>query len=121
MSVTGLKEVSVNCYYAGSCDPGGKALKRVERPSELRAHMSTRFAGTSLWAVLILTATVAVSQERPTVPLGDIVVAQRSGELRIIRDGTLDPDPITGVPDVAEACFGGLMDLRLHPKFVSVC
>ena len=53
------------------------------------------------------------------LPSGDILVAQRSGELRIIRDGTLDPTPITGTPAVAEASSGGLMDLRLHPEFSS--
>ena len=53
------------------------------------------------------------------LPSGDILVAQRGGELRIIRGGKLDPTPISGTPEVAEASSGGLMDLRLHPDFES--
>ena len=53
------------------------------------------------------------------LPSGDILIAQRGGELRVIRDGKLDPSPITGTPEVAEASSGGLMDLRLHPDFAT--
>ncbi len=53
------------------------------------------------------------------LPSGDILIAQRGGELRVIRDGKLNPSPITGTPEVAEASSGGLMDLRLHPDFAT--
>lgn len=51
------------------------------------------------------------------LPDGDILIAERGGQLRIIRDGQLDPTPLTGVPEVAEAASGGFMDLVLHPDF----
>lgn len=51
------------------------------------------------------------------LPDGDLLVSERRGTLRIIRDGTLDPRPIGGVPAVAEASSGGLMDIALHPQF----
>lgn len=53
------------------------------------------------------------------LPSGNILVAERAGQLRIIRDGQLDPDALPGVPAVAEASSGGLMDLVLHPGFAS--
>ncbi len=53
------------------------------------------------------------------LPSGDILVAERDGDLRIIRGGKLDPTPVAGTPAVAEASSGGLMDLRLHPDFAS--
>jgi glucose/arabinose dehydrogenase len=53
------------------------------------------------------------------LPSGQILVAERDGDLRIIRNGKLDPTPISGMPEVAEASSGGLMDLRLHPDFDS--
>ncbi len=53
------------------------------------------------------------------LPNGDILVAERDGDLRIIRGGRLDPTPVAGTPEVAEASSGGLMDLRLHPDFES--
>ncbi len=40
------------------------------------------------------------------LPNGDILVAERSGALRVIRDGVLDPQPIEGMPEV-HAGYGG--------------
>ena len=43
--------------------------------------------------------------------------AEREGRLRIVRNGVLDPRPVTGVPAVRAAALGGLLDVALHPKF----
>lgn len=51
------------------------------------------------------------------LPGGDMLVTERSGRLRIIRRGVLDPQPIAGVPQVRTEGNGGLMDIALHPKF----
>jgi glucose/arabinose dehydrogenase len=51
------------------------------------------------------------------LPDGGILVAERSGRLRIVRDGVLDPVPIAGVPQVQVQGLAGLMDLALHPRF----
>lgn len=52
------------------------------------------------------------------LPNGDILVTERNaGRLRIIRDGALDPHPISGVPAVSRARFAGLMEVVLHPRF----
>ncbi|MDT8399166.1 MAG: PQQ-dependent sugar dehydrogenase [Pseudomonadales bacterium] len=53
------------------------------------------------------------------LPSGNILVAERAGAFRIIRDGVLDPEPVAGAPAVAEAASGGLMDVVLHPQFNS--
>ena len=45
------------------------------------------------------------------------LVTERGGQLRAIRDGALDPNPVAGVPAVRAAGLGGLMDVTLHPKF----
>ena len=34
------------------------------------------------------------------LPDGDMLVTERPGRLRIVRDGTLLPDPVPGVPEV---------------------
>ncbi|MEQ9110013.1 MAG: PQQ-dependent sugar dehydrogenase [Rhodospirillaceae bacterium] len=51
------------------------------------------------------------------LPDGDILVTEREGRLRVIRDGDLLPEPVTGMPEVLAAGQGGLMDIRLHPDF----
>ncbi len=51
------------------------------------------------------------------LPDGDILVTERDGQVRVISQGQLLPDPVTGVPDTFVAGQGGLMDIRLHPAF----
>jgi glucose/arabinose dehydrogenase len=51
------------------------------------------------------------------LPDGNMLVTERAGHLRIIRDGVLDPQPITGMPAVLDMRLKGLQDLALHPRF----
>jgi glucose/arabinose dehydrogenase len=50
---------------------------------------------------------------------GGMLVTERAGQLRLVRDGKLDPRPIAGVPDIAVGGQGGLFDVVLHPKYGS--
>jgi glucose/arabinose dehydrogenase len=51
------------------------------------------------------------------LPDRNMLVTERDGRLRLIRDGVLDPKPIAGVPQVYAKQLSGLMDIALHPKF----
>lgn len=51
------------------------------------------------------------------LPDGGILVTERSGQLRIVRDGRLDPEPVAGVPESLYAGQGGLLEVSLHPDF----
>ena len=52
------------------------------------------------------------------LPNGDILVTEKPGRLRIIRNGVLDPQPISGIPDVnTRAVNAGLMDIAVHPRY----
>jgi aldose sugar dehydrogenase len=53
------------------------------------------------------------------LPDGDMLVTERPGRLRIIRDGRLLPDPVPGVPTVLAEGQGGLLDVVPHPDFSS--
>jgi glucose/arabinose dehydrogenase len=53
------------------------------------------------------------------LPDGDILVTERPGRLRIVRDGALDPQPIAGVPEVHARGQGGLLDVAVHPDFAN--
>ena len=52
------------------------------------------------------------------LPDGRVLVTERAGALREIRDGQLSPRPIPGVPDVLAEGLAGLMDIALHPRYV---
>jgi glucose/arabinose dehydrogenase len=45
-----------------------------------------------------------------------ILVAERGGAIRAIRDGVLDPEPVAGGPEVTPQGLSGF-DLALHPDF----
>ena len=51
------------------------------------------------------------------LPDGSVLVTERPGRLRLIRDGVLDPRPIPGTPQVLEGRVVGLLDVALHPAF----
>src|SRR6266852_796390 len=51
------------------------------------------------------------------LPDGDMLITERAGRLRIIRNGALDPQPIAGVPPVLDSRLKGMQDIALHPRF----
>lgn len=51
------------------------------------------------------------------LPDGRMLVTERPGRLRIVRDGVLDPKPVPGIPAVRAKGLGGLQDIALHPGF----
>jgi len=54
------------------------------------------------------------------LPGGDLLVTERPGRLRLIRDDTLVAEPVAGVPEVvAGGLSAGLFDVVLHPDFAS--
>ena len=53
------------------------------------------------------------------LPGDEMLVTERPGRLRAIRDGVLDPEPIGGTPEVWYRGQGGLLDVVPHPDFES--
>ncbi len=53
------------------------------------------------------------------LPNGDMLITERPGRLRILRDGVLLAEPVPGVPEVFADGQGGLLDIALHPDFTS--
>jgi glucose/arabinose dehydrogenase len=51
------------------------------------------------------------------LPNGDMLVTERPGRLRLVRNGTLEPQPVTGTPDVWAMGQGGLLEVLPHPRF----
>lgn len=67
------------------------------------------------------TETVISGLEHPWavtwLPNGDMLVTERPGRLRMISDGELISEPISGLPEIFASGQGGLLDLSLHPDF----
>jgi len=50
---------------------------------------------------------------------GVMLVTEKDGRLRIIRNGVLDPKPVPGTPTVRVQGRSGLMEVVLHPDFAA--
>ena len=54
------------------------------------------------------------------LPSGEMLVTERPGRLRIVRDGVLEPDAVAGLPQVyRQRGQGGFMDVAPHPDFTT--
>lgn len=51
------------------------------------------------------------------LPDGTMLITERPGRLRIVRDGVLSPTPVAGLPEIFASGQGGLMDVSIHPRF----
>jgi len=51
------------------------------------------------------------------LPNGDMLVTERPGRLRLIRNGQLVDQAISGLPEIHEMGQGGLLGIELHPDF----
>lgn len=51
------------------------------------------------------------------LPNGDMLVTEKPGRLRIVRDGQLLPEAVPGVPEVFYEGQGGLFEVLPHPNF----
>ncbi len=67
--------------------------------------------------------TVADGLEHPWalafLPDGGMLVTERPGRLRVIRNGVLDPTPIAGLPPMITQGIAGLTDIVLDPDFAT--
>lgn len=67
--------------------------------------------------------TVAEDLENPWsiafLPGGDMLITERPGRIRIVREGVLLEEPVAGVPEVFAEGQGGLLDVVPHPDFAT--
>ena len=74
--------------------------------------------------VVVVTKALSYPWSATFLPDGSMLVTERTARLRIIRKGTLDPQPVAGTPTGYFAGESGLpgavhgyMDVALHPRF----
>ena len=83
--------------------------------SSTRGASGTRLAGPKFR--IVPTRGLARPYALAFLPDGRILVTERGGRLRIVADGVLDPQPVSGLPDVLDRNLKGLNDIALHPRF----
>ncbi|MDE2849003.1 MAG: PQQ-dependent sugar dehydrogenase [Acidobacteriota bacterium] len=94
---------------------GRSGLPRVELPDEpwiMNTHLIPE----------VKVSVVARGINRPWslafLPKGDMLITERGGDLRLVRDGVLVDEPIAGVPDdVLARSLAGMMEVAVHPHF----
>jgi aldose sugar dehydrogenase len=99
--------------------PRGLAARPLpEKPLEIDTAEGQRIR------VSVVTKALEYPWSLAFLPDGSMLVTERAGRLRIIRNGTLDPQPIAGAPASYFAGESGLpgavhgfMDVALHPRF----
>ncbi|HEY8518724.1 MAG TPA: PQQ-dependent sugar dehydrogenase [Gammaproteobacteria bacterium] len=116
----------IGAATAAAQDAGGAPSRTGPPAAAPRAPFDSEPLGEGPWLLdterqRIRVTVIARDLERPWglafLPNGDMLVTERPGRLRVIRDGALDPTPIAGLPAIRAAVIGGLMDIALHPQF----
>lgn len=74
-------------------------------------------AGTKALKEEVLASGLANPWSLAFLPDGSILVTERPGRLRVIRDGKLASEPIAGVPEPYVKSQAGFFDILLHPDF----
>lgn len=104
------------------------------RPSGRRAAVATVLAVASVACRAPAGAQVVQSAEHPVrvdtvvtglanpwglvfLPGGDMLVTEKAGRVRLVRDGVLQAEPVAGGPEVRASGQGGLLDIERHPRF----
>jgi glucose/arabinose dehydrogenase len=99
--------------------PGGLAARPLpKKPVEFDTAEGQKIR------VVVVTRALANPWSLAFLPDGSMLVTEREGRIRIIRNGVLDPQPIAGGPVCYNAGVSGLpgavhgyMDIALHPRF----
>lgn len=110
-----LSILMIGCTANGSDDSTATVEQYFPLPTEsLEVHSSEtlRFS----------VQTVAEGLELPWgiafLPNGYVLITERdSGNLRLVKNGVLEQDPISGVPQISDRGQGGLLDVELHPNY----
>jgi aldose sugar dehydrogenase len=114
MSLT-LRTLTASCCLSLAIGLHASAAAQQEHPEQVEPTADVPMA--EGWRK----TTVVEELEHPWgmafLPNGDLLITERPGRLRVVRDGELRDDPIDNVPDVYASNQGGLLDVSLHPDF----
>ncbi len=101
--------------------PHGFAQTATARPTTARTSAAAPVYKSTLHDYRVVTVVDGLVSPwaMAFLPSGDMLVTERPGRLRIVRDGVLLRTPVVGVPAVVARGQGGLLDVVLHPSFAT--
>lgn len=105
--MTNQRRVILSCFlfFLLCLSPAGRAQEIIESAQHRFKVVEIASGLARPWGLAFL-------------PNGDLLVTEREGRLRLIQDGKLTPEPISGLPqNLYAAGQGGLLDVALHPAF----
>lgn len=126
MRVTFTRPLTGLALLALLATPGTLLAQAKDTPAaSVKSPDGKKALGAGPWTLDTIAYTVKMTKvaalERPWsiafLPDGSMLVTERAGRLRLLKNGVLDPTPIPGVPKVLTTGFDGLLDIALHPKF----
>lgn len=85
-------------------------------PAQLPA---TQQAGAVSFKVVSVVDELAFPLSIAFLPDGEMLVAEKAGTLRRVKNGVLNPTPISGIPAVHSRGQGGLHEVTPHPQFAT--
>ena len=91
------------------------ALVAVAAPVSAQSDMY--YAAHHNYQVVTVTEDLVQPWSMAWLPGGDMLVTEKPGRLRVIRDGELLPEAVPGVPEVHYQGQGGLFEVLPHPDF----
>ncbi|OWY65479.1 hypothetical protein B7486_41630 [cyanobacterium TDX16] len=101
--------------------PNASTTAQTTSPDSSSSNLSVSDSGNVAVAQGVQKTTIVEGLDHPWslawLPDGSMLITERSGQLRVMRNGKLDPTPITGVPEVLVGGQAGLMDVSVHPRF----
>ena len=113
----GLRQTLAPHELRASVAPAGIVWETPELPER-----SVKFesAEERRLRLVVLTRELEQPWSMAFLPDGSMLVTERPGRIRRVRNGKLDREPLHGVPAVqtgGEGNLQGLMDIVLHPRF----
>ena len=113
-AVIGMVAGVAHAQFGGPAAPGGfQRVPALPFPDAAREFEQSLTA----FRVVPVVRGLANPWSLAFLPTGEMLVTERPGRLRIVRNGTLDPKPIAGTPEVWATGQGGLLEVLPHPRF----
>ncbi len=109
-----LLSLGIVCLLIISCADKNAETNMNSRDSN-NANQANRVA------VKVSADTIVTGLQNPWgmafLPDGRVLITERAGTIRIVKDGKLQPENVQNVPAVYANGQGGLLDITLHPDY----